>query len=104
MVAPLAPGSYYSTACPSCIVDGQYLRIGGTSMAAPVVAGAVADIVQAHPDWTPDQIKATIVKRSRSVSGRRRVAFGNELAVDKVLFNAHGVPEAPATRASRPAA
>src|SRR5205085_11112260 len=46
LVAPLAPGSYYSTACASCVVDGQYIRLGGTSMATGVVSGAVAAIAQ----------------------------------------------------------
>ena len=29
---------------------GEYIRAGGTSMAAPMVAGAVADMLQARPD------------------------------------------------------
>jgi hypothetical protein len=51
--------------CPSCVVDGAYFRAGGTSMAAPVVAGVVALVLQAHPDWTPDQVKWALVSTSR---------------------------------------
>ncbi len=42
IVAPLATGSAFATLCPTCIVACGYIRAGGTSMAAPVVAGAVA--------------------------------------------------------------
>ena len=37
-------------------------------MAAPVVAGVAALIAQAHPDWTPDQIKSTLIATGRDVS------------------------------------
>ena len=68
MIAPLAPGSAYGTQCPECVVDGRYLQIGGTSMAAGVVSGAAADLLSAHPDWTPDQVKFALIKKSRHVS------------------------------------
>jgi serine protease AprX len=42
LVSNLAPGSDFETLCPTCVVDGRYFKIGGTSMAAGVVSGAVA--------------------------------------------------------------
>ncbi|HYN88931.1 MAG TPA: S8 family peptidase, partial [Ardenticatenaceae bacterium] len=41
----------------SRIVDGSYIWMSGTSMAAPVVAGLAALAFQAHPEWTNDQVK-----------------------------------------------
>lgn len=38
-------------------VDYDHVAISGTSMATPHVSGLVALIKQAHPDWTPDEIK-----------------------------------------------
>ena len=39
-----------------------YFQLSGTSMASGVVSGAVADILQAHPLMTPDQIKTRLMK------------------------------------------
>ena len=69
LVSTLAPGSDFADLCPSCIVDGKYFRAGGTSMAAAVVSGAAALLIEDHPDWTPDQVKGALVASLDNVLG-----------------------------------
>jgi serine protease AprX len=70
IVSNLAPDSVFSTLCPTCLFGGgQYIRAGGTSMAAPMVAGAVADALQNHSTWTPDQVKTAVKQAANTLSG-----------------------------------
>jgi serine protease AprX len=78
IVSNLAPNSAFTQMCPACIVDGQYIRAGGTSMAAPVVAGAVANLLQARPGLTPNQVKAIILATDRTAkNGANEVSAMN---------------------------
>ena len=69
IVSLLAPGSAFASLCPSCIVRDDYFQASGTSMAAPIVSGAVADLLAVHPDWTPDMVKGAIVNTAQPLSG-----------------------------------
>ena len=46
---------------PESVVSSNTMQLSGTSFAAPVVAGAAAMILAAHPDWTPDQLKGALM-------------------------------------------
>ena len=47
-------------------LNGSYkqAKISGTSMAAPQVAGMIACFLQAHPDWTPKQVKNWFIENA----------------------------------------
>lgn len=51
---------------PANVVDSQYFRMGGTSVAAPVVSGVAALMLQEDPTLTPDQVKWLLMRTTRS--------------------------------------
>jgi serine protease AprX len=55
------PTSLYQTSGSSAS-SGTYFILSGTSMAAPMVSGATALMLQRNPSLTPDQVKARLMK------------------------------------------
>ncbi len=69
IVSNLAPKSKYKDLCGECVSDdGEYIRAGGTSMAAPMVAGAAAIGFQLDPTLTPDRVKALLRDSDRELT------------------------------------
>ncbi len=56
----LVPLSEYCSA-PRVTTTDRYFRLSGTSMAAPVVSGAIALMLEADPTLSPDTIKARLM-------------------------------------------
>ena len=49
--------------------NGDYFRLSGTSMSAPMVTGAVVLLLQDEPELTPDQVKYRLMASGPSING-----------------------------------
>lgn len=53
-----------------CAGAGEdYVAVTGTSIATPIVAGACALILSAHPGYTPDKVKELLMTHAAAVEG-----------------------------------
>ena len=48
---------------------GNYINLSGTSAAAPVVSGGIADLLQARPGLTPGQVKWLLTRTAQPIPG-----------------------------------
>ncbi len=57
-------------------IDSRFFRGSGTSQSAAFVSGAVAQLLQMHQSWTPDQIKAVLTATAVRLPGADAQAQG----------------------------
>jgi serine protease AprX len=69
IVAPMAPGNTIAQKYPQLIYNANYMRLSGTSMAAPAVAASAALILQKNPGLTPNAVKAILMYTAEHHSG-----------------------------------
>src|SRR3954467_13086803 len=82
-VSLAVPGSTFYLTKVDALVDGKpklgsksYLALSGTSMAAPVVTGTVALMLQANPNLTPNLIKALLQYTAQEYPGYNALRQG----------------------------
>ena len=83
-----SPGSVLAVNNPGAVFDDRYLRGSGTSHAAAVTSGVVADLLSARPDLTPDEVKAVLKSTAVDVTTR------------DTNFDGEGVVQLPAALAA----
>ncbi|MBV9097832.1 MAG: S8 family peptidase, partial [Frankiaceae bacterium] len=69
IVAQRSYGSTIEQANPKALWAPSYIRGSGTSQATAVTSGLVALLLQAHPNWTPDQVKLALRRTAVPMSG-----------------------------------
>ncbi len=76
IAAPVPMGSTLATTVPDRILAPGYMWMSGTSLAAPQVAGAAAQILARHPGWTPDQVKGALMKSASALPSAAKYSGG----------------------------
>ena len=87
----VAPG----TAILSARLGGGTIAMSGTSMATPHVAGAVALLLQLHPDWTPADLKGALVGSAAPIAGEVMAQGGGRIDIPTAAMG--GTSIAPAS-------
>jgi serine protease AprX len=70
-----SPGSTIDTQFPPA-TNGAYRRASGTSMAAGMVSGLAAIVLQMNPTMTPDRLKFALMETAAGAASFDRVAVG----------------------------
>ncbi len=65
--------------------QNQYSKIYGTSVATPIMAGAVACLLQIHPDWTVREIRRALFENS--------CHYRRHKCADPLFIRGYGIPD-----------
>jgi serine protease AprX len=95
IVSIRTPGSYLDTLHSDRVVTAKngssYFRLSGTSAATPMVAGAVALLLQRQPGLSPDQVKAILMGTTQPLGGSSGAALPDPDADGTGLLDAYAV-------------
>jgi serine protease AprX len=79
IVGPVPAGSTLAAEAPKQVLrepGGTYMRLSGTSLSAPIVAGIASDLLALNPRLSPDQVKGALMLSARGLRKVRTLAGG----------------------------
>ncbi len=79
-----APGDNILSTYPTSIVASGYHSLGGTSQAAPLVAGVAALVWKRYPTWTAGQVSDRLIKTGAPLTG---LQMGTRVDAFEAAFN-----------------
>jgi serine protease AprX len=86
IVSLRAPGSVLVRNNPRRKVGSDYFMLSGTSVATPIVAGVVAQVLQQWPYLSPMQVKAVLKKNAYYRKGMKPNTFGSGMLNARFLL------------------
>ncbi|MCW2608380.1 MAG: Serine protease AprX, partial [Frankiales bacterium] len=95
LVSLRVPGSFVEESAQGTgVVDASYRRGSGSSFATGVVSGLAASLLQVHPDWRPERVKAALAATAdpARLGQPTAVGAGTVYAPSAVFSAAEGVP------------
>ncbi|HEY7004077.1 MAG TPA: S8 family serine peptidase [Gaiellaceae bacterium] len=76
VVGPVPATSTMALEHPERLTTSNSMWMSGTSFAAPVVAGAAAQLLAKYPNWTPDQVKGALMLAARPTAAGTALGVG----------------------------
>jgi serine protease AprX len=87
LIGPVPSSSTMPLEHPERVTASGYMWMSGTSFAAPVVAGAAAQLLAKYPSWTPDQVKGALMLTAKQTAAGTALGVGEVSVKGAYLFD-----------------
>jgi serine protease AprX len=76
LIGPVPGSATMPLEHPERVTGSGFMWMSGTSFAAPIVAGAAAQLLAKYPSWTPDQVKGALMLNAKATVAGAALGVG----------------------------
>jgi serine protease AprX len=87
LTGPVPSSSTMALEHPERVTASGFMWMSGTSFAAPVVAGAAAQLLARYPSWTPDQVKGALMLTAKQTAAGTALGVGEVSAKGAYFYD-----------------